>query len=605
MHGALAVDRFQDAEGVTASGSTATFDLSGAGGYLVWRTKNASPLASGYATLDCSAPVVAQVLYASRDGSGTTTGMATVFSSQAGEGFQFPVLTPEATLGIAIANHTNTDASCRVVLEGPERQNLDQAPLPVPSKSNVVRFLYETIQIPDGFTEGSATVSCDQRVSVIGLQFDGDIFTTLPLAILDLPPQPSDKTAKRFHVFPVLVDGGGWQSVLIVTNASQSTSLCTLELHGLSLDRFPVISGITVSGSTATFTIPGPGGYRVWPTRNELALALGYATLDCTDPVVAQVLYASRDQLGVTGMATVFSSQPGGVFQFPVLTADASLGIAIANDTNTEASCRVALESREHQHLGEATLPVASKSNAARFLSQIIQMPPGFAGGSATVSCDQQVSVIGLQFAGAVFTTLSPAILSATMVGPGVGPTPPSPAKPFNQQQTERLIGRWAFSYRLISEWTDTYTLRDVEESSMNPGRWYIYGTDEYDDFVIAGYSPDLEEFSLLDTSSIIDQYFTFDFVGSSTTSVSGCYYQIDKDDGSLSRCYPMTGVRTSLSTSALSRGTSALSYATAAQAQAELGKMGEAENFGHDMQIDVDPRIIGALEALREALRQ
>ena len=351
LHGALAVDRFQDAEGVTASGSTATFDLSGAGGYLVWRTKNASPLASGYATLDCSAPVVAQVLYASRDGSGTTTGMATVFSSQAGEGFQFPVLTPEATLGIAIANHTNTDASCRVVLEGPERQNLDQAPLPVPSKSNVVRFLYETIQIPDGFTEGSATVSCDQRVSVIGLQFDGDIFTTLPPAILDLPPQPSDETAKRFHVFPVLVDGGGWQSVLIVTNASQSTSLCTLDLHGLSLDRFPVISGITVSGSTATFTIPGPGGYRVWPTRNELALALGYATLDCTDPVVAQVLYASRDQLGVTGMATVFSSQPGGVFQFPVLTADASLGIAIANDTNTEASCRVALESREHQHL--------------------------------------------------------------------------------------------------------------------------------------------------------------------------------------------------------------------------------------------------------------
>ena len=155
MVGGLAVDLFQYAEGVTASGSTATFDLSGAGGYLVWRTKNASPLASGYATLDCGAPVVAQVLYASRDGSGTTTGMATVFSSQAGEGFQFPVLTPEATLGIAIANHTNTDASCRVVLEGPERQNLDQAPLPVPSKSNVVRFLYETIQIPDGFTEGS------------------------------------------------------------------------------------------------------------------------------------------------------------------------------------------------------------------------------------------------------------------------------------------------------------------------------------------------------------------------------------------------------------------------------------------------------------------
>ena len=410
LHGGLAVDLFQYAEGVTASGSTATFDLSGAGGYLVWRTKNASPLASGYATLDCGAPVVAQVLYASRDGSGTTTGMATVFSSQAGEGFQFPVLTPEATLGIAIANHTNTDASCRVVLEGPERQNLDQAPLPVPSKSNVVRFLYETIQIPDGFTEGSATVSCDQRVSVIGLQFDGDIFTTLHPPILDLPPQPSDETAKRFHVFPVLVDGGGWQSVLIVTNASQSTSLCTLELHGLTIDRFEDI-GTTATGSNATFSLIAPAGYLVWPTRNELALALGYATLDCTDPVVAQVLYASKDGSGTTtGMATVFSSQAGGAFRFPVLTPEVKLGIAIANDMNTDASCRFVLESREHEYLGEATLPVASKSNVAQFLYEAIPIPDGFTEGSTTVSCDQQVSVVGLQFDGDIFTTLPPAI---------------------------------------------------------------------------------------------------------------------------------------------------------------------------------------------------
>ena len=61
--------------------------------------------------------------------------------------------------------------------------------LQVSSKSNVARFLYEAIQIPDGFTEGSTTVSCDQQVSVIGLQFDGAIFATLPPAIFDKSPQ--------------------------------------------------------------------------------------------------------------------------------------------------------------------------------------------------------------------------------------------------------------------------------------------------------------------------------------------------------------------------------------------------------------------------------
>ena len=305
----------------------------------------------------------------------------------------------------------------------------------------------------------------------------------------------SDETAKRFHVFPQLADGGGWQSFLLVTNVSQSSSFCTFALHGLSLDRFSEVSSITASGSTATFSLEGDGGYLSWPTKNESALAAGYATLDCTASVVAQVLYASVGQSGgITGLATVFSSQAGRAFQFTVLTADASLGIAIANDTNTRTSCDVVLEDPDRLNLGDATISILSKSNVARFLHQIIQIPPGFDGGSATISCDQQVSVIGLQFAGTIFTTLPAAILPATAT-----PVPPSPSKPFNQQQTERLIGRWDFSYRLISEWTDTYTLRDVEESSMNPGRWHIYGTDEYDDRVIAGYSPDLGEFSLLE----------------------------------------------------------------------------------------------------------
>ena len=226
----------------------------------------------------------------------------------------------------------------------------------------------------------------------------------------------SDETAKRFHVFPVLVDGGGWQSVLLVTNAAQSSSFCTFELHGMSLDRFPEVSGITVSGSTATFEMPGPRGYRVWRSKNEAALALGYATLDCTAPVVAQALYASRDGSGVTGMATVFSSQAGTVFQFPVLMPEASLGIAIANDTNTEASCRFVLENPERENLGQATLQLPSKSTVAQFIYEVIPVPDGFTEGSATLSCDQQVSVIGLQFAGAIFTTLPSAVLSTTPV---------------------------------------------------------------------------------------------------------------------------------------------------------------------------------------------
>ena len=175
-----------------------------------------------------------------------------------------------------------------------------------------------------------------------------------------------------------------------------------------------------------------------------------------------------------------------------------------------------------------------------------------------------------------------------------------SPAsKPFNQLQTERLIGTWEFSYTIISRVTDTYRLSDVQESSITPGEWNIFGTDEFGNLVIARYSPDLEAFSLLDPGTIIDRFFTFDFVGSNT--VSGCYYQIDVEDDSFSSCYDMTGVRTSSTT--LTRLTHALPSTSAAQA--ELGEVEEAERLGNEAQIEIDPKIIKVFEGLREVLRQ
>ena len=136
---------------------------------------------------------------------------------------------------------------------------------------------------------------------------------------LMLAQQP-DETAQHFYVFPQLADGDGWQFSLLVTNVSQSASQCAFSLYGMDVDRFADISGITAAGSTATFDLEGPGDYLVWGTKNELSVASGSATLDCSASVVAQVLYALLDQFGETaGMATVFSSQAAAVFQFPVL----------------------------------------------------------------------------------------------------------------------------------------------------------------------------------------------------------------------------------------------------------------------------------------------
>ena len=407
-----------------------------------------------------------------------------------------------------------------------------------------------------------------------------------------------DETAKSFHLLPHLADGGGWRSVLLVTNTSQSASSCTFNVYGVPLNRFSELGSFdTAAGSTATFQLEGFGGYLIWGTKNELAaVESGYATLDCSAPVVAQVVFASYDGLGVTAAATVFSAQAATVFQFPVLQPAATLGFAIANNTNAEASCRILLEDTQRTNLGEATLAVPAKSNRSQLLNAAISIPGTFRVGTATVSCNQPVAMIGLHFElrpdGTIitFSTLPPAILSTTPASYGT----------FNRQQTERLIGTWVFSYSIgFFDFSDTYRLNDVRESSTTPGEWDIFGTDQFDNLVIAGYSPDLEAFSLLDPSTIFDRFFTFDFVGSNT--VSGCYYQIDVEDDSFSSCYYMTGVRTSSSTlSSLKRA-----QPNTTAAQAELAAIEAVEKLGDEIQMEVDPKIIRVLEDLREVLRQ
>ncbi len=423
LHG-LTVDRFEEVDGVTASGSSATFELPAHAGNLVWESRNEAALASGYATLDCAAPVVVQVVFASIGQGERPAGIATVFSSQAGREFQFPVLTRAGTLGFAIANDENANSSCDVVLQDTRGVALGEAVLSVPSKSNRSHMLNAVIAIPETFREGSATVSCDQPVSMVGLHFelesDGSIvtFNTLPPAILDASPYPSDLQAKRFHRLPHIADGGGWQSVLLVTNVSQSASPCTLQLHGLSLDRFEDAGGITAAGVTATFELPGAGGYLAWRTRNEAAVASGYATLDCGVPVVAQVAFASIGGEGrPVGMATVFSSQAAELVQLPVLTAAGTVGLAIANDTPADATCRIVLRDSEGMSLGAGAITVPAKTNVARMLNAAVEIPEGFRGGTARVGCDREVAVIGLHFelepdrAIITFNTLPPAVI--------------------------------------------------------------------------------------------------------------------------------------------------------------------------------------------------
>jgi hypothetical protein len=114
-----------------------------------------------------------------------------------------------------------------------------------------------------------------------------------------------------------------------------------------------------------------------------------------------------------------------------------------------------------------------------------------------------------------------------------------------NKVKTENLDGCWAFNYTIISDWTTEFCLN---KSTIEESEQYVYwikGLDSYGNNSVGGYWPEENYYHVLIAGSLFWEYFTFDFLPSSSSAVEGCYYQVDPNDGSASNCFPMTGYRT------------------------------------------------------------
>lgn len=113
-----------------------------------------------------------------------------------------------------------------------------------------------------------------------------------------------------------------------------------------------------------------------------------------------------------------------------------------------------------------------------------------------------------------------------------------------NRIKTENLDGCWAFKYTIEKEWTTNLCLDKSTAAEVEPDVFLIYGLDDEDDNQAVGaYWPRGDFYYVRVFGSEFEEYFTFQFISSST--VSGEYYIIDPDDGSPLFDSDMTGIRT------------------------------------------------------------
>lgn len=115
--------------------------------------------------------------------------------------------------------------------------------------------------------------------------------------------------------------------------------------------------------------------------------------------------------------------------------------------------------------------------------------------------------------------------------------------------KTQLLLGTWVMSFTIISTSSQTYALNDIPGTTNSQGGYYIYGSDQYGNSIVAAYWPTDKNWGLLDSGSIIDRYYVFSINGS---TLSGCYYQISHPSETWSRCYPLTGQKVANTSAAI-----------------------------------------------------
>ena len=233
--------------------------------------------------------------------------------------------------------------------------------------------------------------------------------------VLSLTIVPSLFAQSAFHVFPQVADGFSgpltYQSSLMVRNASESAAVdCTLRLYGLRVTVLLLRRG-TLVGPNSVFTLTfGGNAWAYLTTNGQQALATGYATLTCTGPVFAQMLYSLYNGSTKLGEAAVFSTDEGPRSQLIAdQTEGAHLGIAIANNTDAAHDYLITAFDTDGTMIGTATVRIGPRLSLPRFLDELLPASANTLASASIRAMDaSSFSTIDLRFTGPVFATISP-----------------------------------------------------------------------------------------------------------------------------------------------------------------------------------------------------
>jgi hypothetical protein len=166
----------------------------------------------------------------------------------------------------------------------------------------------------------------------------------------------------------------------------------------------------TISGAHNSYSYITPG--------NTQALQAGYASLQCSSNVEAQLLYAYYNGAGVkVSEATVFSSPSATSLRiFADERGGSQLALAFANDSNQTANYTINVYDSNGNLIGSPSLTVNAGQNDPVYLDQLliaagITVPRNYVGTVDIIANSGTASVIGVSYTGDYLFTTIPAVI--------------------------------------------------------------------------------------------------------------------------------------------------------------------------------------------------
>ena len=195
--------------------------------------------------------------------------------------------------------------------------------------------------------------------------------TTILLVTISLAASIAQaQNAGLTHIFPQVVDGVGsdgtvYTSRFLIASSGGSSATCQISLFGIGPERLSARASVLVQGSF----------FETITTRGEDVIDTGYARLDCSQPVVASLMYSMLSATGTPlGIATVPGAPVASVALIPmVLNGRYRYGIALANDNDAAQIVVLLFDSGATSAV--RTIQLQPRSQYVAFADEIFNVP--------------------------------------------------------------------------------------------------------------------------------------------------------------------------------------------------------------------------------------